>query len=151
MIVHTIGFTKKSASRFFSLLNPFSTGIERVIDIRLHNKSNISGFAKQDHLSFFLRQICDVDYVHLPILAPSQDLYNDFIKKKKNERIDWATYERRFNSLLVARQVERTIDQQIVDRSCLLCSEASPDKCHRRLVVEYLQDCWDDFEIVHLQ
>lgn len=144
MFIYTIGFTKKSAEQFFTLLN--APGLARIIDVRLNNTSNLYGFSKRDDLAFFLCEINDLEYMHLPILAPTQDILDDFKKK----RIDWPTYKLRFESLLVERQVEGSVDRNIVNGGCLLCSEPTPEKCHRRLVAEYFRDCWGDLEIIHL-
>ena len=68
MKLFTIGFTRKSAQKFFGLLS--SSGVERVVDVRLNNVSQLAGFAKRDDLEYFLRRVCGIDYVHLPALAP---------------------------------------------------------------------------------
>jgi uncharacterized protein (DUF488 family) len=143
--IYTIGFTQTSAETFFETLR--RAGIRRVIDIRLHNSSQLAGFAKHGDLRYFLRELCDADYIHELQLAPSTDLFNG-IKKK---HWTWGTYEHAFNDLLAARQVETAIDRHLFDiPTCLLCSEPTADHCHRRLVAEYLQAKWGDIEIVHL-
>jgi uncharacterized protein (DUF488 family) len=143
--IYTIGFTQKSAETFFESLR--RAGIRRVVDIRLHNSSQLAGFAKQEDLRFFLREICGADYVHELLLAPSPELFDAYKKKGGS----WGTYERSFNALLAARQVEETLDRHLFDvPTCLLCSEPTPEHCHRRLVAEYLRDKWDDVEVIHL-
>ena len=143
--LYTIGFTKKSAEKFFSLL--CKAGIKRVIDVRLSNVSQLAGFAKKDDLRYFLRQICNIDYIHLPELAPSKEILDEF---KKNKGA-WSVYTTKFLSLLKERQVEETLEKEILDGGCLLCSEESPQNCHRRLIAEYLQEKWDNIEIKHLK
>ncbi len=144
MNLFTIGFTKKSAQRFFRLLA--DAGVERVVDVRLNNVSQLAGFAKRDDLRYFLQEICGVDYVHAPDLAPTNDLLDDYRKK----RCDWAAYEARFLDLMRERRIEDTVPTEVVDGGCLLCSEDQPHQCHRRLVAEYLNDHWGGVEIVHL-
>ena len=144
MRIATIGFTRKSARRFFGLLR--ESGVKRVLDVRLNNASQLSGFAKQDDLSWFLDQLCGIDYVHLPSLAPTQALLSDYRKK----RIDWDTYEARFLDLMRERRVAETIPREILDGGCLLCSEHQPHRCHRRLVAEYLDARWGGVQIEHL-
>ena len=144
MRVFTIGFTKKSAQKFFDLLR--SSGARRVIDVRLNNVSQLAGFAKRDDLRFFLNKICDIDYIHIPELAPTQDILNDYRKKHK----DWSRYETEFLELMKSRRIEETIPKETLADGCLLCSEEKPHNCHRRLVAEYLKDRWGDFEIKHL-
>ena len=142
--LYTIGFTKKNAQKFFTLLR--NAGVKRILDVRLNNSSQLAGFAKKDDLAFFMREICNADYVYLPQLAPTQDILDAY--KKQNG--DWGAYESAFNKLLHSRRVESTVDAALLDGGCLLCSEDTPKQCHRRLVAEYLQKHHSDMRIVHL-
>lgn len=144
MKIFTIGFTKKSAEQFFTWIK--QPGLLRIVDIRLNNVSQLAGFTKKNDLKFFLREICGIDYIHLPQLAPAQDILDAY---KKNNG-DWDNYEKHFLSLMAARRIEVEVDKNMIDGGCLLCSEPRPDHCHRRLVAEYLCDKWGDVEIVHL-
>lgn len=144
MKIFTIGFTKKNAETFFNRLK--DAGASRLIDIRLNNVSQLAGFAKRDDLRYFARAICDIDYVHQPDLAPTREIL-DAYKKRKG---DWGVYERQFIELMRSRRIEDSIPRDMLDRGCLLCSEATPYHCHRRLVAEYLRENWGDVEIVHL-
>jgi len=144
MRVLTIGFTKKSARRFFEMLR--ASGTKRVVDVRLKNVSQLAGFAKKDDLEYFLDEICGVGYVHLLELAPTQDILDAY----KKHQGDWETYESRFIELMRQRRIEETVPRELIADGCLLCSEHKPDRCHRRLVAEYLKERWGDVEIVHL-
>jgi len=144
MKLFTIGFTKKTAEKFFSMLT--DAGVKRVIDIRLNNTSQLAGFAKKDDLIYFLKKIGDIDYTHKPELAPTQEIMDTFKKKKGS----WEIYEKNFLALLAQRGVEDAIPKKMLDGSCLLCSEENPQKCHRRLVAEYFREKWPEIEIVHL-
>lgn len=144
MKVFTIGFTKKTARKFFELLR--ATGAKRVVDVRLNNVSQLAGFAKKEDLAYFLKEICGMDYVHLPELAPTQSMLDQY----KKERGDWATYEARFLELMKQRRIENTIPREMVADGCLLCSEDKPHHCHRRLVAEYLRQQWGDLDVSHL-
>ena len=144
MKVFTIGFTKKNARRFFELLR--ASGAKRVVDVRLNNVSQLAGFAKKDDLAYFLKEIGGMDYVHLPALAPTQEMLDQY----KKERCDWATYEKRFLELMKQRRIEETIPKEVVAEGCLLCSEDKPHQCHRRLVAEYLKQHWGDVQVSHL-
>jgi uncharacterized protein (DUF488 family) len=144
MRVFTIGFTRKNAERFFGLLR--ASGAKRVVDVRLNNVSQLAGFAKREDLRYFLRVICGMAYVHLPDLAPTQDLLDEY----KREEVDWDTYEKRFLRLLRKRRTEDSTPRSTIADACLLCSESEPDHCHRRLVAEYLRDHWGDVEVIHL-
>jgi len=140
----TIGFTKKSAEQFFGLLANASA--RRILDVRLNNTSQLAGFAKSRDLQFLAKKVCDVDYMHLPELAPTPGILDEYKKQKGS----WEDYERRFLALMREREIEKTIDKEAVDGGCLLCSEHAPHHCHRRLVAEYLAEEWGDLEIVHL-
>jgi uncharacterized protein (DUF488 family) len=142
--INTIGFTKKTAEQFFELVR--GSGAKRVVDVRLNNVSQLAGFAKKKDLQFFLKEILDVDYVHLPELAPTQDIL-DAYKKHKG---DWGVYEPAFLELMRKREIEKRIDPEIIAGGCLLCSEDKPHHCHRRLVAEYLEEKWGDVKIEHL-
>lgn len=144
MILYTIGFTKKNAEEFFTRLK--QPGLVRLVDVRLNNVSQLAGFAKRDDLRYFLREICAIGYVHLLDLAPTQPILDQY---KKNGG-DWAAYERQFLDLLAQRRVEATVARDLLEGACLLCSEPTPDRCHRRLVAEYLRDRWGELEIRHL-
>ncbi len=144
MNVFTIGFTKKSAQQFFDLLR--KSGSKRVVDVRLNNVSQLAGFAKRDDLAFFLREVCDMDYIHVPDLAPTQEMLDEYKKLKG----DWNTYQKRFLDLMADRKIEERVSKSVVVEGCLLCSEEKPHHCHRRLVAEYLKQHWGDLDISHL-
>ncbi len=144
MRILTIGFTRKSAEEFFTTLR--DAKIKRVVDVRLNNTSQLAAFSKRDDLAYFLQRLIGVGYLHLPELAPTQDILDAYKKK----RIAWKQYEEAFLALLQERCVHENVSSEALDGGCLLCSEDSPAHCHRRLVAEYLQDRWGDVEIVHL-
>src|SRR5947208_285230 len=120
----TIGFTKKSAEQFFTKLR--SSGAKRLVDVRLNNVSQLAGFSKRDDLRYFLKEICNIDYVHLPTLAPTQTMLDDY-KKHGN---DWSQYENRFISLMSQRRIENSVAKEVLQDACLLCSEEKPLHCH---------------------
>ena len=144
MRLMTIGFTKKSARHFFEALQ--KADVKRVADVRLNNVSQLAGFAKRNDLEYFLRTICGIDYVHLPDLAPTQEMLDAF----KKHRGSWQEYEDRFLDLMARRRIEKTITRELLEDGCLLCSEHKPHHCHRRLVAEYLDQHWGDVDIRHL-
>lgn len=140
----TIGFTKKTARDFFELLT--KAGVKRIIDTRLNNVSQLSGFAKRKDLEYFLKEIAGIEYIHLLDLAPTKELLNSYKKKQT----DWQTYEKSFLDLIKKRQIENKVTSNILDGGCLLCSEAEPHHCHRRLVAEYLDNKLGNINICHL-
>ncbi|MFT5852171.1 MAG: hypothetical protein ACI87J_002147 [Colwellia sp.] len=145
MNIYTIGFTKKNAETFFSFIK--SSNVSTLIDVRLNNVSQLAGFAKRDDLRFFLKELCNTDYVHAPELAPTKDILNAY---KKGD-MSWEKYEDKFLNLLSQRQVEKSVMPILLDEGCLLCSEHEPHLCHRRLVVEYLNENSNlDLKVKHL-
>jgi uncharacterized protein (DUF488 family) len=144
MKLYTIGFTRKSAEYFFTLLQ--RAGVRIILDVRLNNVSQLAGFTKREDLRYFSRAICKADYLHLPELAPSEELFH----ARKKENMNWKMYEKRFLDLIKRRAIEEKLTPESADGGCLLCTEEDPRHCHRRLVAEYLRDRWGDVEIVHL-
>jgi len=144
MKLFTIGFTKKSAEVFFGRIA--DAGVKRLADVRLNNVSQLAGFAKKDDLRYFLRAICGIPYEHFPELAPTQEMLDAFKKQKGN----WDLYERRFLELMRERRIEEGAGRKLLDGDCLLCSEETPEHCHRRLVAEYLREKWGGVEIMHI-
>jgi uncharacterized protein (DUF488 family) len=144
MKIFTIGFTKKSAETFFTRLK--NAGVKRLVDVRLNNVSQLAGFTKKDDLRYFTKEICGIEYVHLPSLAPTKDILDDY---KKNNG-DWDVYEHKFLDLMRSRHIENSTPHEVVEGGCLLCSEERPHHCHRRLVAEYLKEKWGDVQIEHI-
>ena len=145
MEIYTIGFTRKPARDFFEALR--RNGIERLVDVRINNTSQLAAFAKRDDLEYFLDELLGAEYVHEPLLAPTKVL----LRAYRDGEIDWDDYERAFLDLMTARRIDEVIPKELFGkRTVLLCSEATPERCHRRLVVEYLDRTWGDVKAVHL-
>jgi uncharacterized protein (DUF488 family) len=140
----TIGFTQKTAETFFTKLQ--SAGVKRILDVRLNNISQLAGFAKRDDFRYFLKSLCDIEYLHLSNLAPTREILDAYKKKKGG----WVAYETDFLSLMMARRIEDNIVIETLSGGCLLCSETAPDHCHRRLVAEYLRNKLGPIEIIHI-
>ena len=146
MEIYTIGFAQTPAAEFFGKLK--EVGVRRLLDVRLNNTSQLAGYAKRDDLKFFLREVCGADYEHEPLLAPTQEMLDAYKKHKGS----WQDYEEQFLKLMAERQIERRLDRTQFSHkpTVMLCSERTPEHCHRRLVVNYLREAWNDLEAVHL-
>jgi len=145
MATFTIGFTKTTAEDFFDRLQ--RAGVRTVIDVRLQNTSQLAGFAKAADLSYFLKTIGGIAYRHAPELAPDDALFADYRKKG----LKWYAFEPRFRDIMATRKIEEQFKPEDLDGACLLCSEDKPHRCHRRLVVEYLEDRWGrSLDVTHL-
>jgi len=143
--IYTIGFTQTTAEHFFGRLR--AAGVQRLLDVRLNNSSKLAGFAKAKDLPFFLHELVGASYEHEPLLAPTQELLDDYKKRKG----DWSTYEAQFLQLMEHRQVEAVLPvTDFMKPTALLCSEPTAENCHRRLVCEYLANHWSDVRPVHL-
>jgi uncharacterized protein (DUF488 family) len=140
----TIGFAETTAEHFFTLLK--KAGVKRIVDVRLNNTSQLAGFSKKDDLRFFLQAVAGIEYVHVPELAPTKEIFEAFKKHKGS----WSVFEQEFNSLMAKRGIEKVVSRDTASLGCLLCSEKVPHHCHRRLVAEYLQKHWGEVETEHL-
>lgn len=143
--LYTIGFTKKSARKFFDLLQ--RENVKEIVDTRINNTSQLSGFAKGKDLEFFAQEIGGIDYSHELLFAPTQDM----LKAYRRGDMTWDEYEEEYISLLGSRDVKNKVKVEDLDHRCFLCSEHSPEYCHRRLLAEYLQSFYPSIEIVHLK
>lgn len=135
--VATIGFTQTTARGFFERLK--AADVRSVVDVRLHNTSQLAGFAKATDLAYFLQTIGGIAYRHEPLLAPTDEILKGF----KKDKGDWRVFERQFMALMAQRQIEAKLKPALFEGGCLLCSEATAHNCHRRLVCEYLNAKWD--------
>lgn len=141
----TIGFTKKSAERFFTFLK--DNHVKQLIDVRISNGSQLAGFAKGKDLEYFTREICHIPYRHITDFAPTKDL----LDRWHRHEVTWDDYEMEYTTMLKERGVIRHYGVKQFDRACFLCSEETPEQCHRRLLVEYLKThSTEEVEINHL-
>jgi uncharacterized protein (DUF488 family) len=145
MEIYSIGFTQTTAEHFFDRLK--EAGVKRLLDVRLNNSSQLAGFAKARDLPYFLQELLGARYEHEPLLAPNQEL----LDKYKKEGASWESYEADFMGLMRERRIESVLRREDFETpTVLLCSEATAEQCHRRLVCEYLSEYWPDLQAVHL-
>ena len=142
--LYTIGFAGKSAESFFTLLQ--DNEVKKIVDTRINNVSQLAGYAKGNDLKFFAASIGNIYYEHNIDLAPTKEL----LSKYRNKELTWQEYEIDYLNLLDTRNISKKINVDILHQNCLLCSEHTPEKCHRRLLAEYLKESRSDIEIIHL-
>lgn len=142
--LYTIGFTNKSAQKFFELLT--ENEVSKIVDTRINNTSQLSGFAKGKDLAYFAKKVGEIDYIHKIDFAPTREL----LEKYRKNTITWNEYEIEYLNLLDIRKIGHHININEFHQNCLLCSEHTPEKCHRRLLAEYLKYRFNDIEIHHL-
>lgn len=143
--LYTIGFTKKSAKQFFELLT--TNDVKEIIDTRVNNTSQLAGYAKGKDLEFFAKEIANIDYQHELDFAPTKELLSKYRKKE----MTWEEYEIEYMNLLDMRRVGKKTNIEKLHKNCLLCSEHTAEKCHRRLLAEYLKEINTDVAIIHLE
>lgn len=134
MDIYTMGFTQKTAEQFFEKIK--KNEIEILVDVRLNNQSQLAGFTKGKDLSYFLKELCHCKYDHNISYAPTKEILQAY----KKETISWSEYEEKYVELLIKRKVEKDFENKYLKYSkvLLLCSEPTPECCHRRLLAEYL-------------
>ena len=139
MTLFTIGFTKKSAESFFESL--ISNGVQLLVDVRRNTHSQLAGFAKGDDLPYFLRRLGGIAYASFPDLAPTKELLSGYRKKE----VSWEEYETVYRELVKSRDACRQFLLRFANYEtvCLLCSEATPERCHRRLAAELIAETSD--------
>ncbi|MBV6444647.1 MAG: hypothetical protein IFNCLDLE_00910 [Ignavibacteriaceae bacterium] len=145
MKLYTIGYTKKSAQEFFETLK--KNGVKRILDVRESNSNLFAGFTMKQNIGYFLKEICNIDYQELKILAPTKDIRLKFHDSGYKE---WETFKNGYNELLKTRDLKNQIDKNLLEDAALLCFEPTADHCHRRLAAEHLKEIYPDLEIVHL-
>ena len=141
---YTIGFGGKRAEVFFNLLR--KSRVHKLIDVRLNNVSQLAGFTKKADLAFFLREICQCDYEHRPNWAPTKELLDGY----KSKKISWDEYMAQFSRIIQTRGIMENLELSSVVGSCLLCSEPTPEHCHRRLLAEQIKVKFPNIKIIHL-
>lgn len=147
MKIFTIGFTKKDAKTFFELLQ--KNKIDLLLDIRINNVSQLAGFAKGNDLGYFINEILNAKYIHDTRFAPTKELLDSY----RDKNINWLEYEKEFSKIIEDRRIVDIFQDNYYknyERVCLLCSESEADKCHRRLIAEYLKENLSDIEIIHI-
>ena len=146
MIIYTIGFTQKTAKEFFNKIK--DNKVNLLIDIRLNNVSQLAGFAKGKDLEYFLKEICDCEYAHDDVFAPTKELLDAY--RAKN--VSWNEYEKVFSAIMEQRGVSARFKKLYMkyNNICLLCTEPTAEQCHRRLVAEHLKKNIGNIEIVHI-
>lgn len=131
--LYTIGFTKKSAEQFFELLR--KNHVKQLVDVRISNNSQLAGFAKGRDLEYLAEKICGIKYKHITDFAPTKELLDDY----HDGKVTWEKYIISYNRLLETRDIAGHYNILDLDGACFLCSEATPEQCHRRLLAEYFK------------
>ena len=142
--IYTIGFTKKSAEEFFNLLR--DNGVSLLADIRLNNTGQLAGYTKWKDLAFFL-SLVGIKYEYWRDFAPTKGL-------RKEYQIDlvFQKYAAAYKNLIAERCAVSKLKQDIfcAEKVCLLCSESTPEKCHRSLAADLIYQAIPIIAVKHL-
>jgi hypothetical protein len=143
--IYAIGFTQLALAEFIALLR--GAGVDVLIDTRLRNTSQLAGWAKPDDLAFLLREGFGIAFEHIESFAPTGELLHGYRASH-----DWDTYAAAYRALLIQREAAATGRALLAHfrAPCLLCSEPTPDRCHRRLLAEYLAEELGGIVTTHL-
>ena len=146
MFLYTMGFTKKSAEKFFGLIK--QNNIQILVDIRLYNNTQLAGFAKGRDLEYFLRELCNCEYQACTNYAPSKELLDNY----RNKIVSWKDYEREFTTEMVNRDAVNDFLERFgnYESVCLLCTEDKPEQCHRKLFADMIKNRGSNITIKHL-
>lgn len=147
MLLYTIGFTKKTAEQFFERIKYYR--IQILVDVRLKNTSQLMRFSHGKDIEYLLKNLCNCEYEHCVNYAPTAEILTDWKKK----RITWPEYEQRYHALMTERNSVRDFMTRyygVYESVCLLCSEVSPEHCHRRLLAEMFHEQKNDIEVLHI-
>ncbi len=139
MNLFSIGFTQKSAEEFFGILK--DNKIDCLIDIRLNPNGQLSRFAFEKDLPYFLNKLVEgCEYVHRVDLAPPNELLKEVRTKGSDMSKNYKLFENEFNKHLEKEsKIENFVEQfKNYKNVVLLCSEHTTEKCHRRLVYNML-------------
>jgi uncharacterized protein (DUF488 family) len=153
MRICTTGFRGKSAREFFALLK--KAGVQKLLDIRRRNQSQLAGFTKGSDLGYFLEECFGIKYEHIPLFAPSEELLDGFharLGKRKCDDATWGWYVEQFTreisgKPIMERFLAATMGSEVV---CLLCTEETAERCHRRLIAEHVAERVEGTVVEHL-
>ncbi|MCI0330676.1 MAG: DUF488 domain-containing protein [candidate division Zixibacteria bacterium] len=141
----TIGYGKKPLDLFCTIIQ--GNGIRKIIDTRQNPNFIGSGEYRASKLRPIVEEKLGIEYQQIKEFAPTSKIRRNF-----RQTSDWTGYVQEYTLLLRSRPIPEIFDQITADcnRICLLCAEATPEECHRRLVAEYLKSVRPDLEIIHL-
>lgn len=137
--LYNIGFTQKTAEEFYEKLK--ANKIECLVDIRLNPNGQLSRFAFEKDLPYFLDKLVDgCKYAHRIDLAPKKELLQEVRDKSCPMSKDYKLFETAFIRQLEKESNIGNFVNQFgkYERVVLLCSEPTNEKCHRRLVSDML-------------
>ncbi|RBQ23990.1 hypothetical protein ALNOE001_05380 [Candidatus Methanobinarius endosymbioticus] len=134
MEIFTMVSSRKSAEEFFNNIN--QNKIELVLDVRLHNHSQLLGFTKGTDLEYFLDNISSCKYVHDERFCQTEEVLENYRKKI----INWEEFEKKYLEFIEKRDMVTLFNKKYgnLHNVLILCSGKSPKTCHGRLLAQKL-------------
>ncbi|WP_042703831.1 DUF488 family protein [Methanobrevibacter arboriphilus] len=144
MKIFTMGSSGKTAEEFFNNID--KNKVELLLDVRLHNHSQLLGFTKGIDLEYFLDKLSSCEYVHDEMFCTTEDVLKEYRKKT----IGWKEYKKHYLELMKKRDMVSLFKKEHGnhDNVLILCSEKEPDTCHRILLADKLAEKPED--VTHL-
>lgn len=140
-----IGFTQKTAKEFFGIIK--ANSIDCLVDVRLNPNGQLSRFAFEKDLPFFLSELANgCKYKHRVDLAPTKELLkevrNNASPMSKNYKLFEVAYRKQLET---KSRISNFADEfGMYENVVLLCSEPTNEKCHRRVLSELLLEKFGD-------
>ncbi len=92
MQINVLSAYQTTAEEFFGKIAQWKADL--VLDVRLKNTNQLSGFTKQEDLEYFCRVITHADYVHDVEYSPSKTLLDDYLDHGLPYEDYFAAYEK---------------------------------------------------------
>lgn len=134
-----IGFTQKTAKEFFGIIK--ANKIDCLVDVRLNPNGQLSRFAFEKDLPFFLSELANgCKYKHRVDLAPTKELLQEVRDKSCPMSKDYKLFEIAYRKQLETKSNISNFVEEFgkYENVVLLCSEPTNEKCHRRVLSDLL-------------
>lgn len=143
MTLYTAGYEGLDIDAFVQGL--CDAGVEQIIDVRQYPISRKRGFSK----TVFSEKLAEagIAYLHLRELGCPKP-----IREQYKQDGSWRRYEQGFLKYIATQDeaLKRVADESQFSHACLICFEADPAFCHRRLVAEATRTMQPALKINHL-
>lgn len=134
-----IGFTQKTAKEFFGIIKAHK--IDCLVDVRLNPNGQLSRFAFEKDLPFFLSELANgCQYRHRVDLAPTKELLKEVRDKSCPMSKDYKLFEIAYRKQIETQSHISNFVKEFgkYENVVLLCSEPTNEKCHRRVLSNLL-------------
>lgn len=144
--IWTIGYEKLLPQELAAELQ--QAGVQRVIDVRFRPQSRRPGMSKT-RLGELLRDH-GITYEHRRELGTPQHIRPLFHQGKLPEARAAYTAHVEANAPEAIAELAQEIANPNAPNTALLCLEADPEGCHRRIITDHLQTRLNDLTVIDL-